>query len=413
MPAEIYTHTFPNGFTLLAERIPHVRSASFNLALAGGCVYDPPSLLGSANLLTELVTRGAGDRDSEELNLALDNLGLDHSESVGLYNLRFRGATIGTNLIPALEIYSDIVLRPHLDADQLDPVRALALQDIQGLEDDPPSRAMLELYRHTYPAPLGNDHRGTPETLAAITIDTLREHHRRTCHPRDGILAVAGDIQWEALLEATTRLFGTWDGAQINTFAMGPQPGKRAHLEREVEETQITLACPAVPFGHPDFYAAQGAVGVLSGGMSSRLFTEIREKHGLCYSVSASYQTLKDRAVLIGYAGSINENAQKTLDLFLTELKNLRKGVSQDEVDRVIVSLKTSQIFQQESTSARAASLSSDWFYLGRIRSFEEIRAGIESLTPTKIVEYCERHPLRDFVIVTLGPKPLDIPADA
>lgn len=413
MPLDIFSHTFPNGLTLVAERLPHVRSAAFTLTLPAGSAQDPEPRLGIANLLSELVVRGAGPLSSEALATALDNLGLDRSESVGLYNARFRGVGLGTNLLPALEIYADVVRRPHLPDDELDPVRALALQDLRGLEDDPPSRLMVELYRHAYPAPLGNDHRGTEETLSAITIDDVRAHHAATYRPKGAILAVAGDVQWDALLDGVGHLFGDWQGAADTSLCFGPTPGRRAHLTRDVEETQIALSCPAVPFTDPDYYAAQGAVGVLSGGMSSRLFTEIREKEGLCYSVSASYQTLKDRAVVLAYAGSVNDKAQRTLDLLLRELGKLREGVTQDEVDRVIVTLKTSQIFQQESTSARANSLASDWFYLGRVRPFEEIRAQIEALTPAKIVAYCERHPLRDFVVATLGPAPLDVPADA
>jgi predicted Zn-dependent peptidase len=411
--ADIFTHTFPNGLTLLAERLPHVRSAAFNFAVPAGCAYDPPERLGIANLLSELVTRGAGTRSSEELATALDNLGLDRSESVSLYNTRFRGATISSNLLPALEIYADIILRPLLDPEELDPVRLLALQDLRGLEDDPPSLVMLELYKHTYPTPLGNDHRGTEVTLAAATIGDLRTHHQKTYRPQGAILTVAGDFEWPRLLDAVAHLFGDWEGSHNRTIALGPTPENRAHVTKEVEETQIALACSSVPLAHRDYYLALGAVNVLSGGMSSRLFTEIREKHGLCYSVYATYQMLPQMARILAYAGSVNEKAQRTLDLLVQELHRLVEGITQDEVDRVIVSLKTSQIMQQESTAARAMSLSSDWFYLGRVRTFEEIRAGIESLTPAKIVGYCERHPLADFAIVTLGPKPLTIPADA
>lgn len=413
MPGDIYIHTFPNGLTLLAERLPHVRSASFSLSVPAGCAYDPPEQLGAANVLSELVTRGAGTRSSEEVATALDNLGLDRSETVSLYNTRFRGATVSSNLLPALAIYADILLRPLLDPEELEPVRSLALQDLRGLDDDPPTLVMLDLYKRTYPAPLGNDHRGTEATLAALTLDDLRAHHQKTYRPEGSILAVAGDFQWDALREAVGRLFGDWHGGHDRTIKLGPIAAKRGHVTKEVEETQIALACPSVPLAHPDYYLALGAVNVLSGGMSSRLFTEIREKEGLCYSVYATYQMLPDTARVLAYAGSENKNAQRTLDLLVRELHKLREGVTQDEVDRVIVSLKTSQIMQQESTGARATSLSTDWFYLGRIRSFEEIRAGIESLTPEKIVGYCERHPLRDFAIATLGPQPLTIPADA
>ena len=145
-------------------------------------------------------------------------------------------------------------------------------------------------------------------------------------------------------------------------------PGGVTHLTKDTTQTQIALAYPSVPFGHPEYYAAQGAVQVLSGGMGARLFTEIAEKRGLCYAVCASYQTFKDRASIIGYAGTTNERAQETLDVTLAELRRLQEGVEQDEVERVQAGLKSSVIMQEESTSARAGSLASDWYYLGRVR---------------------------------------------
>src|SRR5882724_4851740 len=115
----------------------HVRSAALNFLVPAGCVYDPPDQRGMASVLSDLITRGAGERDSRELTLALDNLGLDRDESVGTLHHRFWGATLARNLPTALEIYADILQRPHLPEDELEPVQALALQDLQGLEDEP------------------------------------------------------------------------------------------------------------------------------------------------------------------------------------------------------------------------------------------------------------------------------------
>ena len=137
--------------------------------------------------------------------------------------------------------------------------------------------------------------------------------------------------------------------------------------------------------------------------MGARLFTEVREKRGLCYSVWASYQTFKDRACIVCYAGTTNERAQETLEVTVNELGG--KGVTEDEVATVQAGLKSSVIMQEESTSSRAGALASDWYFLGRIRSLEEIKKAIGALTPKGIVEHVRRYPARNFTIVTLGPK--------
>jgi predicted Zn-dependent peptidase len=404
---EVYHHTFANGLTLLAERMGHVRSAALNFLVPAGCVFDPPRHPGLATVLAELIIRGAGARDSRELTLALDNLGLDRSESVGSIHLRFWGATLARNLPDALEIYADILRRPHLPADEMEAVKALALQDLQGLEDEPRSKAFIELRRRHFPPPLGRDRHGTAEGIESLTAERVRAHHHRLFQPRGTILSVAGNIEWDALRDQVGRLFGDWQPGAEPAVSLGKAPGGRRHLRKDTEQTQIAIAYPSVPFGHRDYYAAQGAVHVLSGGMSARLFTEVREKRGLSYAVGATYQSFKERAAILAYAGTLNEQAPETLAVLLGELRKLRRGVAAEEVERVQAGLKSSLIMQQESTSARAGALASDWYYLGRVRPLHEIQAAVSALTPVVIRDHVRRFPPKDFTIVTLGPRPI------
>jgi predicted Zn-dependent peptidase len=408
---DVYQHTFPNGLTLLAEKMEHVRSAALNFLVPAGCVYDPTDKLGVASILSDLITRGAGERDSRELTLALDNLGLDRSESVGSMHTRFYGATLARNLPAALEIYSDILRRPHLPDEEIDAVRSLSLQDLQALEDEPRQKVLIELRKRHYPPPLSNDRRGTVEGVKNVTPGAVRNFYRRHFLPAGTILSVAGNVEWEPLREQVGRLFGDWQGSAPAEVAVGPSRPGTDHLPKETTQTQIGIAYPSVPIGHGDYYAALGAVNVLSGGMSSRLFTHVREERGLCYAVWATYQTFKDRASIIAYAGTTAERAQETLDVTLRELKRLREGIDDEEVERVRAGLKSSLIMQEESTSARAGSLASDWYYLGRVRSTDEIQAAIDSMTSRTILEYVERYPAKDFTIVTLGPKALTVPS--
>ena len=407
---KIQHHTFPNGLTLLAERMDHVRSAALNFLVPAGCVYDPPRKLGLVSILAEMITRGAGARDSQALSLALDNLGLDRDESVGQINMRFWGSTLARNLLPALDIYADILRRPHLPEEELDPAKALALQELQSLEDEPRKKVMVELRRRHWPHPLGQDSRGKPETIMAITPADVRKQYEATFSPQGMILSVAGNIEWQPLKDRVEKLFGDWTGSAPKPLKQRKPLGGRAHLKQDTTQTQIAIAYPSVPFGHPGYYAAQGAINVLSGGnMGSRLFTEVREKRGLCYSVFASHQTFKDRACVLCYAGTTTERAQETFDVTMAELKRLVEGVTEDEVLRVKAGFKSSVIMQEESTSARAGALASDWYYLARVRPKEEIQTAIDALTPAIIVDHVRQYPPKDFTIVTLGQKSLKV----
>jgi predicted Zn-dependent peptidase len=409
VPQDVYQHTYANGLTLLVERMDHVRSAALNFRVPAGCVYDPPDQRGIASVLADLITRGAGKRSSRELSLALDNLGLDRDESVGAMHIRFWGSTLARNLPAALEIYADILCRPHLLGEEVEAVRALALQDLLGLEDEPRQKVLIELNSRHFPPPLGQDRRGTREGVESLTIENLRGHYRKLFQPRGTILSIAGNIEWEPLRDQVGRLFGDWKPGTEPDLRLGEAPGPREHIQKETTQTQIGIACASVPISHPDYYAALGAVNVLSGGMSARLFTEVREKRGLCYAVWASYSTFKDRACILCYAGTTNERAQETLDVTLGELQRLQEGIEAEEVERVQAGLKSSLIMQEESTSARAATLASDWYFLGRVRSFDEIQNAINGLTPDGILGYLRRYPPGNYTIVTLGPKPLNV----
>jgi len=388
----------------------HVRSAALNFLVPAGCAFDPPRRLGIASILAEMITRGAGPRDSRALSLALDGLGVDRDESVGAINIRFWGSTLARNVAAALDIYADIILRPHLPAEELEPVQALALQDLQSLEDSPQQKVMIELRRRYYPAPLNKDRRGKAEDIESLTADAVREQHASLFRPNGAILSVAGNIEWEQMKAQVERLFHNWKPSDVPEPTPDPHQPSSEHLPKDTQQTQIAFAFPSAPVGHPRYYAARAAEGVLSGGMSARLFTEVREKRGLCYSVGVRHETFKDRGTMVGYAGTGADRAQQTLDVTTRELRRLKDGVTDDEIDRVKAGLKSSLIMQEESTSARAGAIATDWYLLGRVRSFDEIQSAIDGLSPAAVLDYLGEFPVGDLTLVTLGPEPLVVP---
>jgi predicted Zn-dependent peptidase len=408
----VYHHTFPNGLTLLAERMDHVRSATLYFLVPAGCAYDPPDQAGLGAVLAEMMTRGAGERDSEQLSLALDNLGVDRGESVGLLNMWFYGSTLARNLPTVLDLYADIIRRPRLPEEDLPAAQALALQDIQGLEDSPQDKVMVELRKRYYPAPLNRDKNGTAAGVQAVTPQSLRAQYQRLFRPNGAILAVAGNIDWPQLRDQAERNFADWPRGDDLTLPIGPHAPTSDHVAKETQQTQIAMAFPSVTMTSADYFAARGAVGVLSSGMSSRLFTEVREKRGLCYSVYATHETLKDRGSVLAYAGTRADRAQETLDVMLGEFRRLREGIEHDELDRVKAGLKTALIMQQESTAARAGSIARDWYYLGRIRTFDEIQEAIDRLSTRAILDHLDRYPFVEPTVVTLGPSPLTVRKD-
>jgi predicted Zn-dependent peptidase len=410
----IYQHEFPSGLVLVAETMPSVQSAAFTLLLPAGAAYEPPGAGGAAMMLSEWISRGAGERDSYELLAALDNLGVSHGENAQTLHTSIAAATLGRNLIPALELIADMVLRPRLDDEEVESIRALALQSLRSLEDDPATKVIFELRKRHFPDPWGRPAPGTPETVAALSPQDLRRFHQQSYRPNGAILGVAGAIDWPALRDAVAALFGTWDPRPVPHVQEGPSGPRRDHIVRETHQTHIALAYPAVTVTSPDYYRARAAIEILGGYSSARLFTEVREKRGLCYAVGATYDGQLDRAAVLCYAGTSPDRAQETLDVTLAEIRRLgREEITAEELETMRAGLKSALIMQQESSRSRSGSLASDWFYLGRVRSLEEISGALDALTPESVAGYAAGQDLDAMTLLTLGPTPLQVPTGA
>jgi predicted Zn-dependent peptidase len=414
----IEQHIFPNGLALVAERMPYVQSAAFTLLLPAGAAYEAADgeQLGSgaATMVAEWITRGAGARGSRELLTALDNLGVMHAESAQTVHTSLAVATLARNLEPALEIFADMVLRPHLDDDEVEPIRALCLQNLRSLEDDPGSKVIYELRRRHFPDPWGRPAPGTPEGVTSLSGEELRGFVRRTYRPNGAILGVAGAIHWPSLRDAVSALFGGWSSAPEPSLQEHPVGPSRDHLLRETQQIQIALAYPSVPVASPDYYKARATAAILGGYSSARLFTEVREKRGLCYSVYATYEGQRDRAAMICHAGTSAERAQQTLDVMLAEIERLaRDGVQLEELETMKAGLKSSLIMAQESSMSRSGALASDLYFLGRVRSIPEIAAQLNSLSGESVSAFA-RGLLEGgaLTILTLGPNALRLPPE-
>jgi predicted Zn-dependent peptidase len=409
----ILSHEFDNGLVLLAEPMSSVESAAFSILVPAGAAYDPTDRNGLATLTCEMALRGCGDRDSRQFITDLENLGVQRGESVSSAHANMGGATLSKNLPAALRIYADLLRKPHLPEDQLEASRLVALQELRAIEDDPSHKVMLELKRRYYPDPWGRPSEGDQPSLEAISIDDIRRQFQAFYQPRGTIIAVAGRVDWKATVDLVGELLADWKPTKVKEPIDGARGTTAEHLSHESGQTQIGIAYASIPYRHPDYFLASGAVGVLSGGMSSRLFTEVREKRGLCYSVFASYHTQRDRACILCYAGTSAERAQETLDVTVGELNRLAEGIREEELNRLKARVKSGLIMQGESSSARAGSIARDWYHLGRSRTLAEVGALVDALTIADINAYLRANPPRDFTIVTLGPQALRLPAAA
>jgi predicted Zn-dependent peptidase len=395
---------------LIGEPMRALESAAFTFLTPAGCCYDPPGRAGLAALTSEMMLRGAGPRDSRAWVSELENLGVERGESVGVAQATYHGATLRDNIYAGVELFADMLRRPHLPADQLEAGRSACLQELRAIDDEPSHKLMIELRRRRYPDPWGRSSHGDELGLRATTIEDVRQFHARHYRPDNTILAVAGNFDWRRMCDEVERLFGDWEPLDVAEPA--PRNGQPTgnHIPFQSNQSHVGIAYPTIPYKHPDYFQAWAAVGVLSSGSSSRLFTEVRERRGLCYTVYASLHTQRDRASVLCYAGTTAERAQETLDVTVSELRRLGGGIQQSELDRLKARIKSSLIMQQESTSARSGAIGRDWYHLGRARTLDEVERLVDALSAQTINLFLKENPPSDLLVVTLGPEPLEMP---
>jgi predicted Zn-dependent peptidase len=392
---------WPNGLTVALEErdFPGV---AFQLLVPAGAVSDPEGLEGASTLLEGWLWKGAGELDARGLAQALDALGVRRSSGAGLEYTAFAASFLPEVLEEVFRLYALLLTRPRLPEEGFEAVRSVALQSLLSQEDQPARKLFSELRRRVFLSPHGRDPLGREEDLKRATPKALREDFGRRYTPRGAVLAVAGGVSWERLLGALEPL-ALWEGGEV----LYPPPilasPERFALRRPTAQVQIGLAYPDVGPEDPGFYAARLALEVLSGGMSSRLFTEVREKRGLVYAVSAFPAGVKGQGLLMAYAGTTKDRAKETLAVMLQEMERLAEGVTEEELARAKVGLRTALVMGDESIRTRASSMARDLYMLGRVRPLAEIEARVEGTTLEEVNAFLRAHPYRDPWVGLLG----------
>ncbi len=409
MTERLDTHILKNGMVLLGEPMEAVRSVAFGFMLPGGAARLPDGCCGAGSIITDWIFRGAGDRNSRKLGDALDGLGLHRANSVGSSHIGVGAALENENLSQALDLYADIILEPHLKEDQFELAKQLAIDGVHALDDDPRQKVMLKLREKFYPIPLGRSTLGNIDELTALTAKSTKAIIKDKFNLSETIFGVAGKYDFDALATQMESLFETGRKKALEPVTLGAKAGKYTHIDSDGAQVHIGLMTETVKPTDEDYYNAMVAVSVLSGGMSARLFTEVREKRGLCYAIGARYHGLKDAAGIMCYAGTTPENGQETVDCVIGEFNRLSEGISEEEIQRAKVGLKSSLIMQSESSSSRAGGIASDYYMFGRVRSLDEIKSKVEATSVDSVLGFLRNNKFKDFTVVTIGPKKVKV----
>jgi len=411
--AKILQHTLANGLSVVIEPNAGVRSAGLCLLVPAGVASDPDTRQGLSSMWAELLLRGAGTRDSRAQADAFDMLGANRSTRVSSRFVSVSATVMGDRVLDVLPLIAEMIRQPRFDADALEPSRELCMAAVESLKDDPGAMAGLAAKARHLPVPFNRSAYGTIEGLRAITRDDIVAGWAERAVPDGSILSIAGHVDADAIIKRLESLFGDWAGS-VEEPKPQQSPGRGyGHIDDDTNQVQIILMADGPRASSRQAMLERLTTAVLSGGMSARLFTEVREKRGLCYSVHARYTSDRDFGLFSAEVGTQPERAQESLDVLVDELLRINTAagrVTKEEFDRAVIGMKSRLIFSGESTGARASALASDLFKLGRPRSLDDVAGEIDAITLDALNAYVATRQLGSVTVQTLGPRPLDMP---
>jgi predicted Zn-dependent peptidase len=392
----IRKETLPNGITLLTERMPHVRSVTIGVWLRRGSRHEPPSLNGASHFIEHLVFKGTESRSAREIALAVDSIGGQMDAFTSKEYTCFYAKVLDDHVRDAVDLLSDIVLRPLFDKTELERERKVIVEEIRMVEDAPEELVYDMFSTHFYPGhALGRPIQGTEGTVKGLSRQRLLGYFRENYVPGNILIVAAGNVSHAALAKLCASSFGKMKpGGRMAAPGRKPRPsgGIVTRAKKELEQLHLLMGVPAFPERHAQRFPLFVLNALLGGTMSSRLFQKVREERGLAYSVYSAVNAFKDAGVMMVYAGTSPEKGDEVLAVVKAELTDLReKGPQAREVEVAKEHLKGSLMLSLESTSSRMTNLARQEMYHGRTFSMEETLRRLDRVTRADVHSMAKR----------------------
>jgi predicted Zn-dependent peptidase len=406
---DIQRHTLPNGLVVITETMPHVRSVSVGIWVRNGSRLEILEENGLAHFIEHMVFKGTERRTAEDIAREMDSVGGMLDAFTSKEQVCFNAKVLDEHLPIAFDVIADLVLRPKFDSEDVRKERQVVLEEIK-MDLDNPEYLLHDLFtRGFWPEhPLGRPILGTPETVRKFNREALRTRFQNWFAPDHLVITAAGNVTHDRVLELVQREFGAIkpDGRAESDGA--PRTRAPIHLEtkKDLEQVHLCIGVPSVPLGHEDRFGVAVLNNLLGGGMSSRLFQNIREKQGLAYAVFSELTPYSDAGMMTIYAGTATETVGQVIDLTIAEFRALKESpVTEEELRRSKNHLKGSLMLSLESTSSRMSNLARQELYFGRFFSLDEILAGIEAVTREELQSLAQEYFQTELIAATvLGP---------
>jgi len=371
-----------NGLVVVSEVMPHLRSVSIGVWVRSGSRFEDETTTGISHFIEHLLFKGTTSRSAAQIAEAIDSVGgqlnaFTEKEYVGFY-----AKALDEHLPFAFELLSDIVLNPTFPTVEMIRERNVIFEEINMVEDSP-QELIQDIYMENFwkGHPLGRPISGTKESVARIARKDVMRYFRDHYTANNTIISAAGNLRHRQVYELAKRYFSNLESGVQADLGIPPvaSPGRVVRRKPNLEQTHICLGTVSPPLASEERFCAHLLANILGGGMSSRLFQNIREKRGLVYSIFSGLNLYRDAGALVVYAGMAPENASAVVELTLKEFRKLRdKLVPAEELKRVKENIKGSIMLSLESSSSRMTHLAQQQIYFGRCHPLEEILGKVD-----------------------------------
>jgi predicted Zn-dependent peptidase len=382
------------GLRVVTEAMPELRSAAIGFWVGTGSRDEPEPLAGASHFLEHLLFKGSAERSARAIAEAVETVGGDMNAFTTQEYTAFYVRVPDDHLPLALDILSDIVWTPALRADEVESERQVILEEIHMRDDTPDDLVHEQFGAALYPEhPLGREVIGTVESIEAISRDDIAAYHAAHYRPGNVVVAAAGNVVHEDVVRLVEKWLPRDAGMRPARVIGGLRvPRPLVVTRRGTEQAHVVLGTRALPRNDDDRYALAVLNQALGGGMSSRLFQEIRERRGLAYSGFSYRSGFEETGMFAVYAGTAPARAREVLEVLRDELDRVATdGLDDGEVDAAKGHLKGSMALSLESSASRMHRLGRNELVLGSVPTLDELVAEIDDITPDDVARVVER----------------------
>jgi len=404
----IHREVLPNGLTILTEQMDHIRSVSLGIWLKAGSRNEEPDVNGISHFVEHMVFKGTEHRTAEDIAREVDSIGGNMDAFTGKEMVCFNIKVLDEHLPIAVDVLSDMVLHPIFDETEVGRERGVIIEEIKMDEDNPDSLVHEIFTQNFYKNhALGRPILGTKETVRKFDQAKTFEYYRGKFVPQNLVISAAGHVQHEVIVDLLSREFASLLPAAAPPLDTPPKINSRIILrnKKALEQVQICIGVPSYRVNHEKRFVAYVLNTLLGGGMSSRLFQNVREKQGLVYSIFSELNPYKDTGCLAVYAGTSRESAPKVVQSVLHEFREIKAGeLPEEEVKRAKDQLKGGLMLSLESSTARMSNLARQEMYHDRFMGMDEIIAKVQEVTLEDVVQSAnEMFRTEDIAVTVLG----------